>query len=123
MRLSPRLLSIIAGTAVTAAGCTAVAEASPAEAPIALIAPPAAPVPVMQPIDFYAPPPAPPVEVDTAPELDVENLSREPIAPEPPAQEHVLARHRARRARQQPQPPVTPPTPPIDLIVPACGRG
>ena len=148
MRLSPRLLSLVAGTATVAslaplAGCM---ESRAAAEPVPVVAAPSAPVRgnwgapvspvVMRPIDFEAPPPAQ-VHVDLAP------AAPEPIvvsvAPEAVAVDEVddadeaeaprTARRPRNRDRGSPSPdqPTTPPD--VISIAPdwemaaACGRG
>lgn len=139
MRLSPQLLSIVAGTAAitTSAltiGCTESRAA--AEAPVAQVAPVSAPAPIMRPIDFEAAPPvvavtqaAPPVtepivlEAPLVTEVETEVASTEPAA----------RPHRAPRRNVDPDistvpVPVDEPyvglgNPDFNLAAAACGRG
>lgn len=142
MRLSPRLLSIVAGTATVAslapmAGCLeSRAAADPAPA---VIAPTSAPVRgnwgapispvVMQPIDFAAPPATPvalPTEVaapgqSAAPTPSTELLASAPEdVPEP--DDSQSAARPPRRASRVRRPDVPRPRPDWSAAA-ACGRG
>jgi hypothetical protein len=101
MRLSPRLLSIVAGTATVAslaplAGCME-SRAAAEPAPVVMAAPPSAPVrgnwgapisPVaMRPIDFEAPAPAPvpaPAQVPAPGQAHVPTPGQVDVAPTEP---------------------------------------
>jgi hypothetical protein len=136
MRLSPQLLSLVAGTAAVASlgslaiGCTESRASASAPAQKALLAPAITPVavtPVMRPIDFEAPEPSLPMTVSTdegvvvataEPTLTNSEVASE-IEPESTSQPR-----QARRPRAQP----TPPDPgtigdPNWLAAAACGRG
>jgi hypothetical protein len=150
MRLSPRLLSLVAGTATLAslaplAGCME-SRAAAEPAPVVVAAPTSAPVRgnwgvpvspvVMRPIDFEAPPPAPaqvPVAVaPAAPEPVLVSVAPESVEEDVPA-----TPRRVRNARPDLSPdsvspgPAQPPElmPDVTTIAPdwqvaaACGRG
>lgn len=143
MRLSPRLLSIVAGTATVAslaplAGCLE-SRAAAEPAPVELAAPTSAPVRgnwgapispvVMQPIDFAAPPATPvalPTEVAApgqvaAPAPSTELLASAPEEVPEPDDSQTAARppRRASRVRR----PDVPVSRPDWSAAAACGRG
>jgi hypothetical protein len=143
MRLSPQLLSIVAGTAAitTSAltiGCTESRAA--AEAPVAQVAPVSAPAPIMRPIDFEAPPPvvavtqtAPAVtepivlEAPLVTEADTQLTSTEVASTDPVARPHRAPRRNAPDISTVPVPVDEPyvglGNPDFDLAAAACGRG
>lgn len=148
MRLSPRLLSIVAGTATVAslaplAGCME-SRAAAEPAPVVIAAPTSGPVRgnwgapispvVMRPIDFEAPPPAQVPAPAQMPEahVDVAPAPTEPVllseAPEtneadPADPEDERTARRTRNRQRVSPPPQTLPIAPDWEMAAACGRG